>query len=425
MSTAMPAIEHDIKDISLAPQGKKRIDWAEREMPVLRLIRERFGSEQPLKGVRLVACAHITTETANLARALQAGGADSLLIASNPLSTQDDVAASLVADCGIPVFAIKGETTDTYRRHVQTALEFSPDIIIDDGSDVVATMIKEKPELNKKIIGTTEETTTGIVRLEAMMTAGVLTFPSIAVNNAQTKHFFDNRYGTGQSTLDGIIRATNILLAGRTLVVVGYGWCGKGVSLRARGMGSNVVVCEVDPIKAVEAVMDGFRVMPIASAAAIGDIFVTVTGNRHVIDRDHFAKMKDGAIVCNSGHFDLELNLVALRELSGEPTNVRPFVQEYKLKNGNRVMVLGEGRLINLAAAEGHPASVMDMSFANQALSVEYLVKNKGKLDPGVHLLPKEVDQEIASLKLRALGMSIDTLTSEQIEYMTSWETGT
>jgi len=421
----MPAIEHDIKDISLAPQGKKRIDWAEREMPVLRLIRERFGSELPLKGVRLVACAHITTETANLARALQAGGADSLLIASNPLSTQDDVAASLVSDCGIPVFAIKGETTDTYRRHVQTALEFSPDIIIDDGSDVVATMIKEKPELNKKIIGTTEETTTGIVRLEAMMTAGVLTFPSIAVNNAQTKHFFDNRYGTGQSTLDGIIRATNILLAGRTLVVVGYGWCGKGVSLRARGMGANVVVCEVDPIKAVEAVMDGFRVMPIASAASIGDIFVTVTGNRHVIDRDHFAKMKDGAIVCNSGHFDLELNLVALRELSGEPTNVRPFVEEYKLKNGNRIMVLGEGRLINLAAAEGHPASVMDMSFANQALSVEYLVKNKGKLDPGVHLLPKEVDQEIASLKLRALGMSIDTLTSEQIEYMTSWETGT
>ena len=425
MSTAMPAMEHDIKDISLAPQGKKRIDWAEREMPVLRLIRERFGSEQPLKGVRLVACAHITTETANLARALQAGGAESLLIASNPLSTQDDVAASLVADCGIPVFAIKGETTDTYRRHVQTALEFSPDIIIDDGSDVVATMIKEKPELNKKIIGTTEETTTGIVRLEAMMKAGVLTFPSIAVNNAQTKHFFDNRYGTGQSTLDGIIRATNILLAGRTLVVVGYGWCGKGVALRARGMGANVVVTEIDPIKAVEAVMDGFRVMPIASAASIGDIFVTVTGNRHVIDSDHFAKMKDGAIVANSGHFDLELNLVALRELSSEPTNVRPFVEEYKLKNGNRIMILGEGRLINLAAAEGHPASVMDMSFANQALSVEYLVKNKGKLDPGVHLLPKEVDQEIASLKLRALGMSIDTLTSEQIEYMTSWETGT
>jgi adenosylhomocysteinase len=421
----MPAFEHDIKDISLAPQGKRRIDWAEREMPVLRLIRERFLAEQPLKGVRLVACAHITTETANLARALQAGGADSMLIASNPLSTQDDVAASLVADCGIPVFAMKGESTDTYRRHVQTALEFEPDIIIDDGSDVVATLIKEKPELAKKIVGTTEETTTGIVRLEAMLKAGVLTFPSIAVNNAQTKHFFDNRYGTGQSTLDGIIRATNILLAGRTLVVVGYGWCGKGVALRARGMGSNVVVTEIDPIKAVEAVMDGFRVMPIAAAAKIGDIFVTVTGNRHVIDRDHFASMKDGAIVANSGHFDLELNLVALRELSGEPETLRPFVQEYKLSNGHRIMVLGEGRLINLAAAEGHPASVMDMSFANQALSVEYLVKNKGKLDPGVHLLPKEVDQEIASLKLRALGMSIDTLTSEQIEYMTSWETGT
>jgi adenosylhomocysteinase len=421
----MPAFEHDVKDLALAPHGKRRIDWAEREMPVLRLIRERFGAEQPLKGVRLVACAHITTETANLARALQAGGAEALLIASNPLSTQDDVAASLVADYGMPVFAIKGESTDTYRRHVQTALEFAPDIIIDDGSDVVATMIKEKPDLKTKIVGTTEETTTGIVRLEAMAKAGVLTFPSIAVNNAQTKHFFDNRYGTGQSTLDGIIRATNILLAGRTLVVVGYGWCGKGVALRARGMGSNVVVTEVDPIKAVEAVMDGFRVMPISAAAAIGDIFVTVTGNRHVIDREHFASMKDGAIVCNSGHFDLELNLVALRELSDEPVDVRPFVQEYKMKNGNRVMVLGEGRLINLAAAEGHPASVMDMSFANQALSVEYLVKNKGKLDPGVHLLPKEVDQEIAGLKLKALGLSIDTLTSEQLEYMSSWETGT
>jgi adenosylhomocysteinase len=425
MSKAMPAIESDIKDISLAPQGKRRIDWAEREMPVLRLIRERFTTEQPLKGVRLVACAHITTETANLARALQAGGADSMLIASNPLSTQDDVAASLVADCGIPVFAMKGETTDTYRRHVQTALAFEPDIIIDDGSDVVATLIKEKPELAKKIVGSTEETTTGIVRLKSMHAAGVLTFPSIAVNDAQTKHFFDNRYGTGQSTLDGIIRATNILLAGRNLVVVGYGWCGKGVALRARGMGANVIVTEIDAIKAVEAVMDGFRVMPIASAASIGDIFVTVTGNRHVIDRDHFALMKDGAIVCNSGHFDLELNLVALRELSGEPEQVRPFVQEYKLSNNRRVYVLGEGRLINLAAAEGHPASVMDMSFANQALSVEYLVKNKGKLAPGVHLLPPEVDQEIAGLKLRSLGLSIDTLTSEQLEYLSSWETGT
>ncbi|MDX6528876.1 MAG: adenosylhomocysteinase [Blastocatellia bacterium] len=425
MSTAMPAIEHDIKDISLAPQGKKRIDWAEREMPVLRLIRERFSTEQPLKGVRLVACAHVTTETANLARALQAGGAESLLIASNPLSTQDDVAASLVADFGIPVFAMKGESTDTYRRHVQTALDFEPAIIIDDGSDVVATMIKERPELKNKLIGSTEETTTGIVRLQSMLAAGVLTFPSIAVNDAQTKHFFDNRYGTGQSTLDGIIRATNILLAGRNMVVVGYGWCGKGVAMRARGMGSNVIVCEIDPIKAVEAVMDGFRVMPIAAAASIGDIFVTVTGNRHVIDGDHFAKMKDGAIVCNSGHFDLELNLVALKGMSAPVEQVRPFVEQYQLKDGRRVIVLGEGRLINLAAAEGHPASVMDMSFANQALSAEYLVKNKGKLEPGVHLLPKEVDQEIASLKLKSLGMSIDTLTSEQLEYMTSWETGT
>src|SRR5438270_1228544 len=426
MSTAMPAIEHDIKDVSLAPQGKKRIDWAEREMPVLRLIRERFGNEQPLKGVRLIACAHITTETANLARTLQAGGADSLLIASNPLSTQDDVAASLVVDCGIPVFAMKGETTDTYRRHVQTALEFAPDIIIDDGSDVVATLIKEKPDLAKKIVGTTEETTTGIVRLRAMEASGVLTFPSIAVNNAQTKHFFDNRYGTGQSTLDGIIRATNILLAGRSLVVVGYGWCGKGIALRARGMGSNVIVTEVDPIKAVEAVMDGFRVMPILEAAPIGDIFVTVTGNRHVIDEKHFALMKDGAIVCNSGHFDLELNLVALKSMSEGPAQLRPFVEEYRVnRTGNRVIVLGEGRLINLAAAEGHPASVMDMSFANQALSVEYLIKNKGKLKSGVHLLPQEVDTEIASLKLRALGISIDALTAEQVEYLSSWEMGT
>src|SRR5947208_2164781 len=411
----MPAFENEIQGISLAPQGKKRIDWSEREMPVLRLIRERFASEQPLKGTRLIACAHITTETAILARTLQAGGAESLLIASNPLSTQDDVAASLVVDCGIPVFAMKGETTDTYRRHVQTALEFAPDIIIDDGSDVVATLIKEKPELAKKIVGTTEETTTGIVRLKAMQTAGVLTFPSIAVNNAQTKHFFDNRYGTGQSTLDGIIRATNILLAGRNLVVVGYGWCGKGVAMRARGMGANVVVTEVDPIKAVEAVMDGFRVMPIASAASIGDIFVTVTGNRHVIDGEHFARMKDGAIVCNSGHFDLELNLVALRDMSsGEPATVRPFVEEYKLQsNGRRIIVLGEGRLINLAAAEGHPASVMDMSFANQALAVEYLVKNRGRLSPQIYVLPEEVDLEIARLKLAAMKVQIDDLTSE------------
>jgi adenosylhomocysteinase len=426
MSSA-PTVEYDVKDIGLAGHGKQRIEWAEREMPVLRLIRERFAEEKPLSGVKLVACAHITTETANLARALQAGGAEAVLIASNPLSTQDDVAASLVADWGIPVYAIKGESTDTYNRHVRTALDSHPDIIIDDGSDVIATLLKERANQVKELIGSTEETTTGIQRLKAMETAGVLSFPSIAVNNAQTKHFFDNRYGTGQSTLDGIIRATNILLAGRTLVVVGYGWCGKGVALRARGMGANVVVTEVDPIKAVEAVMDGFRVMPIGEASSIGDIFVTVTGNRHVIDGEHFSRMKDGAIVCNSGHFDLELNLVALREMaSGDPVTVRPFVERYSIqKSGRNIIVLGEGRLINLAAAEGHPASVMDMSFANQALSVEYLVKNKGKLSPGVHLLPPEVDTEIASLKLRALGISIDTLTAEQLEYISSWETGT
>src|SRR5436853_1069766 len=348
MSTPMPAFEHDIKDISLAPQDKKRIDWAEREMPVLRLIRERFRAEEPLKGVRLIACAHITTETANLARALQAGGAEALRIASNPLSTQDDVAASLVSDWGIPVYAIKGESTETYNRHVRTALDFHPAIIIDDGSDVVATLLKERGAQKQEIVGTTEETTTGIVRLRAMEQAGVLPFPSIAVNNAQTKHFFDNRYGTGQSTIDGIIRATNILLAGRAVVVVGYGWCGKGVAMRARGLGANVIVTEVNPIKAVEAVMDGFRVMPMISAAPIGDIFITVTGNRHVIDREHFAKMKDGAIVCNSGHFDLELNLVALRELSDAPTQVRPLGEEYKLQSRNRVIVRGEGRVINL-----------------------------------------------------------------------------
>jgi adenosylhomocysteinase len=420
------SIECDVKDITLAPQGKRRIEWAEREMPVLRLIRERFGKEKPFEGIRLAACAHVTTETANLVRALQAGGAETVLIASNPLSTQDDVAASLVADWNVSVFAIKGESTDTYNTHVRTALDFKPQIIIDDGSDVVATLLKERQSQLGDIIGSTEETTTGIVRLKAMEAAGVLTFPAMAVNNAQTKHFFDNRYGTGQSTLDGIIRATNILLAGRNLVVVGYGWCGKGVALRARGMGSNVIVAEIDPIKAVEAVMDGFRVMPMSEAAKIGDIFVTVTGNRHVIDEQHFAVMKDGAIVCNSGHFDLELNLVALRDLSEEVAELRPFVQEYRVKQtGSRVIVLGEGRLINLAAAEGHPASVMDMSFANQALSVEFLLKNQGKLAPGVHTLPVEVDTEIASLKLKALGISIDTLTSEQIEYINSWETGT
>lgn len=421
------ALNYDIKDINLAPLGKQRIEWADREMPVLSLIRERFAAEKPLQGYKLVACAHITTETANLARTLQAGGAECVLIASNPLSTQDDVAAALVAEYGIPVFAIKGESTETYNRHVRIALDTEPDLIIDDGSDVVATLLKERQNQVSKIVGTTEETTTGIVRLEAMQKAGVLPFPAMAVNNAQTKHFFDNRYGTGQSTLDGVVRATNILLAGKNLVVLGYGWCGKGVAMRARGLGANVIVTEIDPIKAVEAVMDGFRVMPMNEASRIGDIFITVTGNRDVIDRKHFPMMKDGAIVCNSGHFDLEINLSALREMSTEePLTVRPFVQEYKLSdNGKRIIVLGEGRLINLAAAEGHPASVMDMSFANQALSAEYLVVNKGKLTAGVHTLPPEVDTEIASLKLQALGISFDVLTPEQIEYMTSWETGT
>ncbi|HEY6330574.1 MAG TPA: adenosylhomocysteinase [Blastocatellia bacterium] len=424
MSKHVP--ESDIKDKSLAPAGRKRIEWAEREMPVLRLIRERFEKEKPLEGTRLVACCHITTETANLARALKAAGVDAVLIASNPLSTQDDVAAALVVEYGIPVCAIKGESTETYNRHVRMALEHSPNLIIDDGSDVVATAVKEFPDIISNLVGSTEETTTGLVRLRALEKSGRMTWPGIAVNDAQTKHFFDNRYGTGQSTLDGVVRATNILLAGRNLVVVGYGWCGKGVAMRARGMGSNVIVCEINPIRAIEAVMDGFRVMQIEDAAPLGDIFITVTGNRHVIDGKHFANMHDGAIVANSGHFDVELNLVALDELSDHRDNLRPFVEEYRLKrNGNRIIVLGEGRLINLAAAEGHPASVMDMSFANQALSCEFLVKNQGKLAPGLHLLPEEVDMEIAGLKLEAMGIKIDSLTSEQIEYMNSWETGT
>lgn len=426
MMSAVNAGTYDVKDLSLADEGRQRIEWAEREMQVLRLIREKFEAEKPLRGMRLVACAHVTTETANLVRTLQAGGAESIVIASNPLSTQDDVAAALVKHWEVPVFAIKGESVETYNSHVRQALDSRPHLIIDDGSDVVATLLKERGEQKREIIGTTEETTTGIVRLEAMEREGVLTFPSVAVNNAQTKHFFDNRYGTGQSTIDGIIRATNLLLAGRTVVVIGYGWCGKGVAMRARGLGANVVVTEVNPIKAVEAVMDGFRVLPISEASAQGDIFITVTGNRHVIDGPHFERMKDGAVVCNSGHFDLELNLDALREMSSGPKTLRPFVEEYHVRaSGSRVIVLGEGRLINLAAAEGHPASVMDMSFANQALSVEYLVKNQGTLKPGVHTLPAEVDTEIANLKLRALGVNIDTLTPEQVEYLSSWQTGT
>ena len=426
MTTSAQVPDSDVKDLSLAAAGRKRIEWAEREMPVLKLIRERFERERPFEGLKMVACCHVTTETANLARALKAAGIDAILIASNPLSTQDDVAAALVVEYGIPVYAIKGESTDTYNKHVRMALDHEPNLIIDDGSDVVATVVKERPELLAGIIGTTEETTTGIVRLRALEKSGRMTWPAIAVNDAQTKHFFDNRYGTGQSTLDGVVRATNILLAGRNLVVVGYGWCGKGVAMRARGLGASVIVCEVNPIRAIEAVMDGFRVLPISEAAPIGDIFVTVTGNHHVIDAEHFSRMHDGAIVANSGHFDVELNLVGLGEMSESREQLRPFVEEYRLKDsGNRIIVLGEGRLINLAAAEGHPASVMDMSFANQALSCEYLVKNRGQLAPGLHLLPEEVDTEIASLKLEAMGIHIDQLTPEMIEYMNSWESGT
>lgn len=417
--------KHEVKDLSLAPIGKQRIEWAGREMPVLKQIRDRFAQEKPLAGIRLVACCHVTTETANLAIAIKAAGADSLLIASNPLSTQDDVAACLVADYGIPVFAIKGEDAETYERHVRIALDHRPNIIIDDGCDVVATLVKERQNQLSEIIGTTEETTTGIVRLRAMFRDGVLSFPAMNVNDADTKHFFDNRYGTGQSTLDGIIRATNVLLAGKTVVVVGYGWCGKGTALRARGLGANVIVTEIDPTKAIEAVMDGFRVMPMAEAAPQGDLFITVTGNKHVIRSEHFDVMKDGAMVCNSGHFDIEIDLKALAAKSTEVKQVRNFTQEYRLQSGKSVVVLGEGRLINLAAAEGHPSAVMDMSFANQALAAEYLVKNKGKLAPGIHSIPVEVDKEIARLKLQAMGIQIDSLTPDQIEYINSWTSGT
>jgi adenosylhomocysteinase len=417
--------KYDIKDINLAPKGKQRIEWAAREMPVLRQITERFTKEKPFAGIRITACCHVTTETASLAIALKAGGADAVLIASNPLSTQDDVAACLVADYGIPVYAIKGEDNDTYNRHVQTALDHKPNIIIDDGSDVVATLIKERQHQMSDIIGTTEETTTGIVRLLAMLKDGVLTFPAVNVNDADTKHFFDNRYGTGQSTLDGIIRATNVLLAGKVAVVAGYGWCGKGVAMRSRGLGANVIVTEIDPVRAIEAAMDGFRVMPMAEAAKEGDVFITVTGNKHVIRPEHFEVMKDGAMVCNSGHFDIEIDLKSLGAKATEVKEVRNFTQKYTLPSGKSIVVLGEGRLINLAAAEGHPSAVMDMSFANQALACEYLVQNKGKLEPGIYNIPKELDQNIASLKLKAMGISIDTLTPDQEEYINSWTVGT
>ncbi len=415
----------DIKDSSLAEGGRRRIDWAEREMPVLRLIRERFAKERPLKGIRMSACLHITTETANLAQTLHLGGADLVLTASNPLSTQDDVAAALVNIYEVPTFAIKGENNVTYYKHIMAALDHAPQVTMDDGADLVSTLHKERRELLNNVMGGTEETTTGVIRLRAMAADGALKFPVIAVNDAQTKHFFDNRYGTGQSTIDGIVRATNVLLAGKVFVIAGYGWCGRGLAMRARGMGANVVITEVDPLPALEAVMDGFRVLEMSEAARIGDIFVTVTGDLNVIDKQHFEVMKDGAIIANSGHFNVEINIPVLEKMSKEKRLVRPFVEQYLLEDNRRINLLGEGRLINLAAAEGHPASVMDMSFANQALSVEYMVKNADKLEKKVYSVPDEIDRQIARLKLDAMGVQIDTLTPEQEKYLNSWEEGT
>ncbi|TEU16099.1 MAG: adenosylhomocysteinase [Anaerolineales bacterium] len=417
--------EYDVKDLSLAVQGMSHIEWAEQEMPVLRLIRERFAREEPLQGVRIAGCLHVTSETANLARTLQAGGAQVVLCASNPLSTQDDVAAALAANFGIPVFAIKGEDTRTYYGHISAALDRRPHLTLDDGADLVSTLHKSRRELLPNVLGGTEETTTGVLRLRAMQREGKLEYPIIAVNDANTKHLFDNRYGTGQSTIDGIIRATNVLLAGKNFVVCGYGWCSRGIAMRARGMGANVIVTEVNPLRALEAIMDGYRVMPILEAAPLGDIFVTSTGNRDVIDRQHFERMKDGAIVANSGHFNVELNLDALSEMASEVVRMRQFVDQYTLADGRKIAVLGEGRLVNLAAAEGHPSAVMDMSFANQCLCVEHLVRCHDQLSKAVYPVPAEIDNDIAALKLKAMGISIDVLTPQQERYLSSWESGT
>jgi adenosylhomocysteinase len=423
-SSSLP--RHDVKDLALAAEGKKRIEWADKDMPVLRAIRERFAKEKPLAGYRMAACLHITTETSALLRTLQAGGADIVACASNPLSTQDDNAASLVKDFGISVYAIKGEDRDTYFRHMNAALDIKPNVTMDDGCDLVSLLHGDRKDLAGNIVASMEETTTGVIRLKAMEADGTLKFPTVAVNDAMCKHFFDNRYGTGQSTLDGVIRATDHLIAGKRVVVAGYGYCGKGVASRARGMGAQTIVTEIDPIKAIEAVMDGFQVMTMDEAAKIGDIFITVTGNIHVIREEHFRAMKDGALVCNSGHFDVELDLVALAKLaSSTRKGVREFVDEYSLANGNRVMVLGEGRLINLAAAHGHPASVMDMSFAVQALATEWALKNKGKLSAKVYNVPAEIDAWVADLKLRSMGVSIDKLTAEQVKYLSSHDMGT
>src|SRR5450759_571190 len=416
---------YHVKDTSLAEGGRRKIDWAEREMPVLRLIRERFKKERPLAGVRVSACLHVTTETANLMIALQLGGADIVLCASNPLSTQDEVAAALVSHYEIPVFAIKGEDNVTYYKHLNAALDHKPHMTMDDGADLVGTLHKNRRELLPNVIGGTEETTTGVIRLRAMAADNALNFPIIAVNDAMTKHLFDNRYGTGQSTLDGIVRATNILLAGKNFVVAGYGWCGRGLASRARGMGANVIVTEVNPLPALEAVMEGFRVMPMAEAAKLGDIFCTVTGDLNVIDRQHMELMKDGAITAISGHFNVEVNNPALEEMSTSKKLVRPYVDQYEMKDGRRIYLLGEGRLINLTAAEGHPASVMDMSFANQALSAEYMIKNAAKLQKQVYSVPEEIDREIARLKLDAMNVAIDTLSDTQVKYLNSWQEGT
>ncbi len=419
-------MKYHVKDLDLAPAGRLRIEWAEREMPVLRQIRKRFADEKPFAGVRLSACLHVTTETANLMRTLHAGGADIVLVASNPLSTQDDVAAALVAYDEIPVYAIKGEDDATYYEHIHAAIDHKPHITMDDGADLVSTIHKSRREALEQIIGGTEETTTGVIRLRAMAKEGALAYPIIAVNDALTKHLFDNRYGTGQSTMDGVIRATNVLIAGKTVVVAGYGWCSRGIAMRAHGMGANVIVTEVDPLKALEAVMDGYRVMPMIEAAPIGDIFLTSTGDINVIDRHHFEVMKDGAIVANAGHFNVELNIPALAEMAvAPPRRVRPFVDEYTLPDGRRIHILAEGRLVNLSAAEGHPSAVMDMSFANQALSAEYLLHHAEELEKTVYAVPEQIDLAIAELKLAAMGVKIDELTEEQKRYLASWEEGT
>jgi adenosylhomocysteinase len=425
VETTAPKITGDVKDLALAEKGKRKIEWANQHMPVLQLIRKQFIKDQPLKGIRMSACLHVTSETANLAITLRDGGADVVLCASNPLSTQDEVAASLVKDYNIPTFAIKGEDNATYYAHINAALDHKPQITMDDGADLVTILLTKRPDLVKDIIGGTEETTTGVIRLRAMAKDGTLKYPIVAVNDALTKHLFDNRYGTGQSSIDGVLRATNLLIAGLRVVVSGYGWCGKGVAMRAKGHGADVIITEINPVRALEAVMDGFRVMPMPEAAKIGDIFITVTGNKSILTHDHFERMKDGAVISNSGHFNVEIDIPALEKLSSSKRPVRPFVDEYVMKDGRKLYLLGEGRLINLAAAEGHPASVMDMSFANQALASEYLVKNASSLKHQVYSVPENIDRHIAKLKLDSMGIQVDKLTPDQEQYLASWSEGT